>query len=92
MSEIDQMVLALAGYIAVSAVISFVISRAGETKKPIKVSGKNLIEEGKEAYCLVCNRSFFDDKQFDLHRNSKAHTEKLQKHSGDEYRIQKKKH
>ena len=92
MSAIDQMVLALAGYLAISVVLSLVISKAGASKKSVKASGKSLIEEGKEAYCLVCNRSFHDDKQFDLHRNSKAHSEKLHKHSGDEFRIQKKKH
>jgi hypothetical protein len=89
MNPIDQSIAALVAYLGISLVASYLCSCRSTPIEAKASASASIIPEGKEAYCLVCSRSFQNDATFEQHRQSRAHSEKLEKHRGDEYRIQK---
>ena len=92
MSEIDQTLMALGLYALISAAGSYLSCKSCSPAAEVQKNPQNpIIPQGKEAFCLVCKRSFTDDSSFQKHLTGKDHKNKLHSHRGEEFRIQNKK-
>lgn len=84
MNQIDMAMVSLAGYIAVSALGSFIFRNCCSSKASTPIKIKKVISDDQEALCEVCNRVFTDDAQMLQHKESKGHLEKAKKFKGSQ--------
>ena len=102
MSMIDQLVIALGGYIVFSAILSYGISSFSSQKteiKPPQVEEKKnqapqpkpkrekMIKDGQQALCIPCERYFENDTYLKNHLEGAKHLKKAQGHVGELYKI-----